>query len=62
LPVDAGRRRKAKPASPRVADPCLPEICEKTAAQYWRPGRRLGDLDWLAQMKLLGAKDPSYRN
>jgi hypothetical protein len=38
------------------------EICEKTAAQYWRSGRRLGDLDWPAQMKLLDARDPSYRN
>jgi hypothetical protein len=37
------------------------EICEKTAAQYWRPGRRLGDLDWPAQMKLLDETDPSYR-
>ena len=38
------------------------EICEKTAAQYWRPGRRLGDLDWPAQMALLDTTDPSYRN
>ena len=34
------------------------EICEKTAAQYWRSGRRLGDLDWPAQMKLLDATIP----
>ena len=38
------------------------EICEKTAGQYWSPGRRLGELDWPALMKRLDATDPSYRD
>jgi hypothetical protein len=38
------------------------EICEKTAAQYWSSGRRLGQLDWPALMKRLDETDPSYRN
>jgi ribulose-5-phosphate 4-epimerase/fuculose-1-phosphate aldolase len=38
------------------------EICEKTAAQYWAPGRRLGQLDWPALMQRLDETDPSYRD
>jgi len=38
------------------------EVCEKTAAQYWRSGRRLGELDWPALMKRLDTIDPSYRD
>ena len=39
-----------------------PEICEKTAGQYYRSGRRLGQNDWPALMKRLDAIDPSYRD
>jgi ribulose-5-phosphate 4-epimerase/fuculose-1-phosphate aldolase len=38
------------------------EVCEKTAGQYWRSGRRLGQFDWPALMKRLDATDPSYRD
>jgi ribulose-5-phosphate 4-epimerase/fuculose-1-phosphate aldolase len=38
------------------------EVCEKTAGQYWRSGRRLGQLDWPALMKRLDVTDPSYRD
>ena len=39
-----------------------PEVCEKTAQQYYRSGRRLGQLDWPALMKRLDSIDLSYRN
>ena len=39
-----------------------PEVCEKTARQYYRSGRRLGQLDWPALMKRLDSIDPSYRD
>lgn len=39
-----------------------PEVCEKTARQYYRGGRRLGQLEWPALMKLLDSIDSSYRN
>jgi ribulose-5-phosphate 4-epimerase/fuculose-1-phosphate aldolase len=38
-----------------------PDVCEKAAKQFYRGGRRLGQRDWPALVKLVESLDPSYR-
>lgn len=38
-----------------------PEICEKTAQQHWGKVEQLDNLMWPAMMRVLDAKDPSYK-
>ncbi len=37
------------------------EACERTAAQFYRPGRVMGERDWPALLALAESLDPSYR-
>jgi ribulose-5-phosphate 4-epimerase/fuculose-1-phosphate aldolase len=39
-----------------------PEVCERTAQQYYRGGRLLGQLDWPALMQLTETLYPDFKN
>jgi hypothetical protein len=39
-----------------------PEVCEKAAKQFWRPGRIMGERDWPALMMLVNKLYPDYRD